>query len=155
MIKFRYILILAFVLSISVFVYNFGTPTLFHLFLILGIIMLSLNKKLADYIGFLVFSFSIAYFFTEIIQGCFITEYSCEKFIFKFLSDNIILTLLLFFSGIAWLYLIVSFYRSINIRTWTAKSIIVERGKRGSREKFLEFMLKMPDVEPDEQDRLN
>lgn len=42
-----------------------------------------------------------------------------------------------------------------SLGTWTAKSIIAERGKRGSREKFLEFMSKVPDVEPDEHDRLN
>jgi hypothetical protein len=42
-----------------------------------------------------------------------------------------------------------------SLGTWTAKSIIEERGKRGSREKFLEFMAKVPDNEPDEHDRLN
>lgn len=42
-----------------------------------------------------------------------------------------------------------------SLGTWTAKSIIEERGKRGSREKFLEFMAKVPDEEPDDYDRLN
>ena len=36
-----------------------------------------------------------------------------------------------------------------------AEDFISERGKRGSREKFLEFMAKVPDVEPEERDRLN
>jgi hypothetical protein len=42
-----------------------------------------------------------------------------------------------------------------SLGTWTAKSIVEERGKRGSRKKFLEFMAKVPDIESDERDRLN
>ncbi|MDQ3179798.1 MAG: hypothetical protein M3Q33_04685 [Acidobacteriota bacterium] len=42
-----------------------------------------------------------------------------------------------------------------SLGTWTAESMIAERAKRGSREKFLEFMAHVPDVEPDEQDRLS
>lgn len=42
-----------------------------------------------------------------------------------------------------------------SLGAWTSKGIIAERGKSGSREKFLEFMSKVPDVEPEEHDRLN
>ncbi len=42
-----------------------------------------------------------------------------------------------------------------SLGTWTAKSVIEERGKRGSREIFLDFMKQVPDVESDEHDRLN
>lgn len=42
-----------------------------------------------------------------------------------------------------------------SLGTWTAQSIIEKRGKRGSHEKFLEFMAKVPDDEPDDYDSLN
>jgi hypothetical protein len=42
-----------------------------------------------------------------------------------------------------------------SLGVWTAESLISERAKRGSREKFLEFMAKVPDVEPEEHDRLD
>lgn len=37
---------------------------------------------------------------------------------------------------------------------WMTLDYLRERAKRGSREKFLEIMEKVPDVEPDEEDRL-
>lgn len=37
---------------------------------------------------------------------------------------------------------------------WQSESIIAERAKRGSREKFLAVLSKAPDVEPAEYDRL-
>lgn len=37
---------------------------------------------------------------------------------------------------------------------WRSESIITERAKRGSREKFLAVMAKASDVEPEEYDRL-
>jgi hypothetical protein len=37
---------------------------------------------------------------------------------------------------------------------WQTESIIAERAKRGSREKFLAVLAKAPDVEPPEYDRL-
>lgn len=42
-----------------------------------------------------------------------------------------------------------------SLGAWTAESYIAERAKRGSREKFLEFMSQVPDVEPEEHDRLS
>jgi len=42
-----------------------------------------------------------------------------------------------------------------SLGTWTAESVISERGARGSREKFLEFMSQVPDVEADEHDRIS
>jgi len=38
---------------------------------------------------------------------------------------------------------------------WMTLDYLQERAKRGSREKFLKIMAKVPDVEPDEEDRLN
>ena len=37
---------------------------------------------------------------------------------------------------------------------WQSESIIAERAKRGSREKFLAVLAKAPDVEPPDYDRL-
>ena len=42
-----------------------------------------------------------------------------------------------------------------SLGTWTAESLMAERAKRANREKFLEFMSQVPDVEPDEHDRLS
>lgn len=42
-----------------------------------------------------------------------------------------------------------------SLGVWMAESLIAERAKRGNREKFLEFMANVPDVEPDELDRLS
>lgn len=38
---------------------------------------------------------------------------------------------------------------------WMTLDYLRERAKRGSREKFLEIMERVPDVEPDEEDRLD
>ncbi len=38
--------------------------------------------------------------------------------------------------------------------SWQAQDQISERAKRGSREKFRDVMSSVPDVEPDEQDKL-
>lgn len=37
---------------------------------------------------------------------------------------------------------------------WSAQSKIEERAQRGSREKFLEFMAQVPDVDPSDYDHL-
>jgi hypothetical protein len=37
---------------------------------------------------------------------------------------------------------------------WSVQTAIRERARRGSREKFLEFMAQVPDVEPPDYDRL-
>ena len=42
-----------------------------------------------------------------------------------------------------------------SLGTWTAESLMAERAKRANREKFLEFMSQVPDIEPDEHDRLS
>ncbi|MCY7376546.1 MAG: hypothetical protein LH472_11320 [Pyrinomonadaceae bacterium] len=42
-----------------------------------------------------------------------------------------------------------------SLGAWTAESLITERAGRGSREKFLKFMSQVPDVEPEEYDRLS
>ena len=38
---------------------------------------------------------------------------------------------------------------------WTAIEYLKERAKRGSREKFLKALSKVPKVEPDEEDKIN
>ena len=50
---------------------------------------------------------------------------------------------------------VISLCLAHSLGVWTAESLVLERAKRGSREKFLEFMSKIPDVEPQEHDRLN
>ena len=40
------------------------------------------------------------------------------------------------------------------LRAWSTQDEIKERARRGSREKFLEFMAQMPDIEPPDYDRL-
>ena len=39
--------------------------------------------------------------------------------------------------------------------TWTDIEIIRKRAKRGSREKFLRALSKVPKVEPDDKDKIN
>lgn len=53
-----------------------------------------------------------------------------------------------------WLNALISSYLHGIFPHSKAESLIAERAKRGSREKFLEFMADVPDVEPDERDRL-
>ncbi len=50
---------------------------------------------------------------------------------------------------------VISLCLAHSLGVWTSESLISERAKRGSREKFLEFMSKVPDVEPEEHDRLD
>lgn len=38
---------------------------------------------------------------------------------------------------------------------WTTVEYLQQRASRGSREKFLQALSKVPDIAPDEQDRLN
>lgn len=38
---------------------------------------------------------------------------------------------------------------------WMTLDYLRERAKRGSREKFLRIMEKVPDIEPDDEDRLD
>ena len=40
------------------------------------------------------------------------------------------------------------------IAAWTTKDYLEERAKRGSWEKFQKILAKVPEVEPEEQDRL-
>lgn len=41
-----------------------------------------------------------------------------------------------------------------NEKAWTDIQFIKKRAKRGSREKFLKALSKVPKVEPDEEDRI-
>lgn len=50
---------------------------------------------------------------------------------------------------------VVSLALAHSLGTWTAESLIAERAKHGSRKKFLEFMSQVPDIKPDEHDRLS
>lgn len=50
---------------------------------------------------------------------------------------------------------VISLCLAHSLGVWTAESVISERAERGSREKFLEFMAKVPDVAPEEHDRLD
>ncbi len=50
---------------------------------------------------------------------------------------------------------VVSLALAHSLGTWTSESLIAERAKHGSRKKFLEFMSQVPDIEPDEHDRLS
>ena len=50
---------------------------------------------------------------------------------------------------------VISLCLAHSLGVWTAESIISERAKCGNREIFLEFMAKVPDVEPEEHDRLD
>lgn len=50
---------------------------------------------------------------------------------------------------------VISLCLAHSLGVWTSDNLISERAKRGSREKFLEFMSKVPDVEPEEHDRLD
>ncbi len=50
---------------------------------------------------------------------------------------------------------VISLALAHSLGTWTAESLIVKRAARGNREKFLEFMAQVPDVEPEEHDRLS
>ena len=50
---------------------------------------------------------------------------------------------------------VISLCLAHSLGVWTAESLISERAKHGSREKFLEFMSKVPDVAPEEHDRLD
>jgi hypothetical protein len=49
---------------------------------------------------------------------------------------------------------IVSLALAQALGAWAAQNEIKERARRGSREKFLEFMAQVPDVEPPDYDRL-
>ena len=40
------------------------------------------------------------------------------------------------------------------VSAWMTVDYLIERSKRGNREAFLKIMAKVPDVEPDEEDRL-
>lgn len=50
---------------------------------------------------------------------------------------------------------VISLALAHSLGAWNAENYIAERARRGSREKFLEFMSKVPDVEPEEHDRLS
>ncbi len=50
---------------------------------------------------------------------------------------------------------VISLCLAHSLGVWTAESLVSERATRGSRERFLEFMSKVPDVEPEEHDRLD
>lgn len=50
---------------------------------------------------------------------------------------------------------VISLCLAHSLGAWASESTISERAKRGSRKKFLEFMSKVPDVEPEEHDHLN
>lgn len=43
---------------------------------------------------------------------------------------------------------------SAQVSAWMAKEYLEERAKRGSWEKFQKILSKVPDVEPEEHDRL-
>lgn len=40
------------------------------------------------------------------------------------------------------------------LAAWASQDMIAKRAKRGNRENFLEFMAKVPDVEPEDYDKL-
>jgi hypothetical protein len=50
---------------------------------------------------------------------------------------------------------VISLCLAHSLGVWTAESLVSERAKRASHERFLEFMSKVPDVEPEEHDRLD
>ncbi len=115
-------------------------------------VMFFLNRYWSDIISLILFSIiSIMYVYliTNFLFEC--TSYN-DMFnntlfnCFTHILSSGLGTILLLVSATTPVYLACEVYK---------KSIIAERGKRGSREKFLEFMAKVPDVEPDEQDRLN
>jgi hypothetical protein len=112
-------------------------------------VMFFINRYWSDIISLILFSIiSIMYVYL-------ITNFLFECTSYNDMLNNTFFNCLthIFSSGLGTILLLVSSTTPVYLTCEIYKKSII--AKRGNRKKFLEFMEKVPDVEPDEHDRLN